>query len=190
MVDDPDIVVFSRPTPTADRVAFGIGGAFGVALLLWMWGLSGFSLDLLDNMNATMAGLLVAWVVGTVSLLAVAFRRGTITVTIDRKARSLSEVAKVGPFRAVDKTVAFKALGQPLLHDERGARFVVEVPVKDKIGIKIGTFRTRAEAEAVLQTVIAALDVEEPLSEPVSPQALGALKGAALLPQGPGTLGI
>jgi hypothetical protein len=185
MVDDPNLVVFSRPTPGSDRIAFGICGAGMLAPLLWARSLGSLSLAHINQMGYFAFGLLAAWVMAGVSLLAVALWGGAITVTIDRKARELREVAKLGPLTAFSKSAAFKDLGQPMIYPERGRQFIVEIPVKDRVAVRIGAYRSRAEAEAVLQTAVAALDVAEPLAEPVSPAALNALKSGSLAMKGP-----
>jgi len=188
MGDDPNIVVFSRPTPGGDRIAFGVCGVAVLAPLVYFWGFNDFAIPSLDDFSHTEIGLLTAWIMAGVSLLAVALRGGTLTVTIDRRQRQLSEVAKIGPFTAANKTAAFKDLGKPALFEQSGARFVIEVPVKGRVAVQIGIYNSRVEAEAVLRTIMTVLDVEEPLAEPVNPAAINALKSGTILPHGPGPL--
>jgi hypothetical protein len=184
MADDTNILVFSRPTPFGDRMAFGICGVGALAPLLYFWGLNDFAIPDFEQLSHTEIGLLTVWLMAGVSLLAVALWGGTLTVTIDRKARQLHEVAKVGPFKAIDKTFAFKELGDPVLHEE-ARRFIVEVPVKGRVAVQIGVYAGRREAEAALGAVVKALDVAEPLAEPVSPAAINPLKSGSLLSHGP-----
>jgi hypothetical protein len=191
MRDEPNTVVFSRPTPVADRMAFGFCGAVSLAPLLYGWALNDFAIPSFERTSHVEIGLLVVWLMASISLLAVACWGGTITVTIDRKARTVSEVAKVGPLTAVNKTIAFKDVREPQAYPDTRNRFIVEVPVKDRTPIQIGDYATRAEAEAVLKTVIAALDVAEPLAHPVDPAAINPLKAASVAAHSPiGPIGL
>jgi hypothetical protein len=185
MADDPNIVVFSRLTPVAERIVFGIGGALSLTPLLEGWWVNHFAIPNFEHLTHAEIGLFAAWIFGSISLMAVSICGGTITVTIDRKARTLSEVVKFGPFTAIDKTAAFKELGEPLVYPHGSKFFTVEVPLKKRTSIQIGTYPTDTEAREVLATVIAALDVAEPLAEPVNPTAINPLKAAMLAGRGP-----
>jgi hypothetical protein len=185
MTDHANFLVFSRPTPVEDRIAFGICGAGSLAPLIYLWAYNHFAIPDFERLTPTEIGLLTAWLMGSLSMLAVAFRRGTITVTIDRRARTFSETAKVGPFKALDKTASFKDLGTPIMYADTRRRFIIEVPVKDRTAVRVGAYTTRVEAEDVLKALVAALDVAEPLPEAVDPAKLNSLKAASLAVRGP-----
>jgi len=189
MVDDDSVLTFSRPTPISDRIAFAVLGAAALMIAAY-W--SFIAHDSLSDLSHTDIGLLGTGLVAGISLLAVAFRGGTITVTLDRMARQLHEVAAVGPFKAIDKTFPFKDLDKPVVREDVRARcFLLEVPVKDRVAIQINAYPTREEAERVLQSVSAILEGDEPLATPVSPAVLNPMKAGNILAQGPmGPLGL
>jgi hypothetical protein len=89
MVDDPNLVVFSRPTPDSDRIAFGICGVGALAPLLYFWGVNDFAIPDFEHLSHTEIGFLTAWVMAGVSLLAVELNA--------LKAGSLAMKTSLGP---------------------------------------------------------------------------------------------
>ena len=62
-------------------------------------------------------------------------------------------------------------------------RFLLEIPVKDRVAIQVVVCKTRGEAEAALRIVLDALDAAT--AAPVPAAALIHGKAASLIAQGP-----
>jgi hypothetical protein len=161
-MDHPNTVVFARPTRIGDRLAFGLLGGLGVVAVPAYVGLMLHDSDFsFANINYWIASsFLTAWLTA-IAMLAVAYFGGTTTVTLDRRARRLSEVTARGPLTACDRVHRFKDLGEPSIHEDAANKpliFRLEIPAKDAADICVSAFATRAEAEVALRTVRAALD--------------------------------
>jgi hypothetical protein len=149
-------LVFERPKPAGDRIAFGLAAAVSLGLALFSLlvelhehGVQG----MLDE--AVLIGFLL--LAGT-GMAAVAWIGGTSIVVIDRNARTVDHRIARGPLPAINNGHPFRDIGAPvILFDPATRRFLVELPVKDRINIQIDAYLSETEAEAVRGQISAAL---------------------------------